>query len=195
MTSIAVIYHSATGTTQQLARAIATGITSVAGASAIECRIKGEDLLEGRFVNTGLLESVGQADGIIFGSPTYMGSISAQFKAFADATGEQWAERAWANKVASGFTIGSNYSGDQFGTIQYMKTFASQHGMVWIGLDIPGGYEQDVQNRLGAQGGVIAQSRDANVHADDLQLAEHLGSRVARLGQLLMQPRKPRMSG
>jgi len=35
-----------------------------------------------------------------FGSPTYMGGPAAQFKAFADATGDRWAARTWANKVA-----------------------------------------------------------------------------------------------
>ena len=31
-----------------------------------------------------------QADGIIFGSPTYMGSVSWQFKKFADASSKPW---------------------------------------------------------------------------------------------------------
>ncbi|RLQ21714.1 flavodoxin family protein [Seongchinamella sediminis] len=183
MTTVAVIYHSATGTTKQLADAISEGINS-AGNIAIESseyRIVGEDIIEGRFINRELLTAAGQADGIIFGSPTYMGGVSAQFKAFADATGELWSKRQWANKIAAGFTIGSNYSGDQLSTIQYLNTFANQHGMLWASIDVPGGFEAGILNRLGAQSGLIAQTRDGNVDADDLTMARYLGARVARL--------------
>ena len=52
--------------------------------------------------------------------------------------------------------------------------------MIWIGLDTPGG-DKGIPNRLGAQGGVIAQSPDGEIHRQDAQLAQYLGSRVARL--------------
>lgn len=181
MTTVAVIYHSATGTTGQLAGAVAEGIQSAGDIESREYRIVGEDISQGRFVNQELLEAAGQADGIILGSPTYMGSVSAQFKAFADATGELWSKRQWANKIAAGFTVGSNYSGDQLSTIQYLSTFANQHGMLWVSIDVPGGFEDGVINRLGAQSGLIAQTRDSKVHFDDLMMARHLGARVARL--------------
>ena len=97
---------------------------------------------------------------MIFGSPTFMGSVSAQFKAFADATGELWAEKIWSDKVAAGFTIGSNLSGDQLHTLQYLQVFANQHGMLWASLDIPGNCDPQKRNRLGAQSGLIAYSKD-----------------------------------
>ena len=34
-----------------------------------------------------------------------------------------------SQKVAAGFTIGSNLSGDQLSSIQYLQIFANQHGM------------------------------------------------------------------
>ena len=178
--SVAVIYHSTTGTTEQLADAVAEGIVD-AGADVAAFRIDGEDIREGRFVNRDVLRAVGQAGAVIMGSPTYMGGISAQFKAFADATGEIWSKREWADKFAAGFTIGSNFSGDQLNTIQYLQTFANQHGMLWVSLDIPGGYESGIKNRLGAQSGLIAQTRDARAHEHDLLAARHLGKRVAGL--------------
>jgi multimeric flavodoxin WrbA len=181
MTTIAVIYHSVTGTTQQLAEAIAEGVNDTNTASALMLSISGKDIVDGRFVNHELLAQIDSVDGVAFGSPTYMGCVSAQFKAFADATGEIWCDQVWANKVAAGFTIGSNYSGDQLNTIQYLNTFANQHGMLWVGLDIPGGYDPQGRNRLGAQCGVIAQTTDTNVHETDLATARHLGKRVAGL--------------
>jgi NAD(P)H dehydrogenase (quinone) len=180
MPAVAIVYHSTTGTTGQLAQALLAGVQTVEQVQASVHRIDGEDIHQGRFVNEKFIEVIGQADAIVFGSPTYMGSVSAQFKAFADATGELWAARQWADKIAAGFTIGSNYAGDQLSTLQYLKTFASQHGMLWLGLDIPGGFESGVRNRLGSQSGLIAQTRDNTVHADDLGTAKYLGARVAK---------------
>ena len=44
------------------------------------------------------------ADAIVFGSPTYMGNVSWQFKRFADATSKAWFTRAWQDKLFAGFT-------------------------------------------------------------------------------------------
>ncbi len=43
------------------------------------------------------LEMLGTMDGFIFGSPTYMGSLSAGLKAFMEATSGLWAEQKWRN--------------------------------------------------------------------------------------------------
>ena len=110
-----------------------------------------------------------------------MGSVSAQFKAFADASRERWEAHLWRNKLAAGFTIGSNLNGDQLATLQYMQILASQHGMLWVGLDLPGNSGAKGLNRLGAQSGVIAQSVDAGLCDSDLLTARYLGLRVARL--------------
>ncbi|MDP4535361.1 flavodoxin family protein [Alkalimonas collagenimarina] len=178
---VAVVFHSATGSTKQLAQTIAEGAAQQPGVEVIQAEIVGADIVEGRFRNTGLLQQLTSADALVFGSPTYMGSVSAQFKAFADATGELWAEKVWADKIAAGFTIGVNLSGDQLSTIQYLQVFASQHGMLWASLDLPGGYDAEQRNRLGAQSGLIAQSADGKVHETDLRTAYYLGQRVAGL--------------
>lgn len=179
MIKIAVIFHSVTGTTKQLAEAVIAGVSSVSGVEAIKAEILGSDIVEGRFKNSAFLEQLEDTDAMIFGSPTFMGCVSAQFKAFADATGDLWAEKAWSDKIAAGFTIGSNLSGDQLNTIQYMQIFASQHGMLWASLDIPGNYDSENRNRLGAQSGVIAHSTDGILNETDLITANYLGQRVA----------------
>ena len=181
MTTVAVIYHTGTGTTGQLAAAISEGINWTGDVQAREYRILGEDISEGRFINHEFLGSAGQADALILGSPTYMGGVSAQFKAFADATSDIWSQRKWVNKLAAGFTIGSSYSGDQLSAIQYLNTFANQHGMLWASIDVRSDCENGVVNRLGAQSGLIAQTQNSEVHEDDLAMARHLGTRVARL--------------
>ena len=53
------------------------------------------------------------ADGIAFGCPTYMGSVSAKMKAFMEHSSGAWYGAAWKNKVAAGFTNSASWSGDK----------------------------------------------------------------------------------
>jgi len=184
---VAVIYHTVTGTTELLAHAISDGINSIRNVEAIEFKILGLDILEGRFINEQALEIVTGANGVVFGSPTLMGNVSSQFKAFADASSDLWVDKKWAGKVAAGFTIGSNLSGDQLSSIQYLQIFASQHGMLWTSIDIPGGYDPQDRNRLGAQSGLIAHTTDSRVNSIDLETARHLGARVARFAKVVSE--------
>ncbi len=179
--SILILYHSATGSTEQLAKAIYTGVSEIDSAALIA--LKGDDIIAGRYVNESVLLQVDTAKAIIFGSPTYMGGVSAQFKAFADATSERWCEQRWANKIAAGFTIGANLNGDQLSTMSYLSIFAAQHGMLWCGLDLAGGYDAEGRNRLGCQLGLSAHSSDGHIHDADQQTAFYLGQRVAKLAQ------------
>lgn len=181
MAIVAVVFHSASGMTEKLAHSIMSGVVSLHGVDVLKVEILGSDIIEGRYQNQEILDNLDGVDAIIFGSPTYMGSVSAQFKAFADATGDKWSERAWSNKIAGGFTIGSNLSGDQLMTMQYFQVFANQHGMIWGSLDIPGGCDPEGRNRLGAQSGLIAHSRDNILNEIDLVTAKYLGLRIAKL--------------
>ncbi|HCG6387231.1 TPA: flavodoxin family protein [Vibrio parahaemolyticus] len=185
MSKIAIIYFSKTDVTGQLARAIAAGVEQQGIKQQDECeilshRIEGSEIIEGRFVNPKLMDELAECDAIIFGSPTYMGGVAAQFKAFADASSESWYHQKWANKVAAGFTSGGALNGDQSCTLQYLQTFAYQHGMMWVGLDkISNSGEQNL-NRYGVQGGIVAQGgEDGQLHASDVATAEYLGKRVA----------------
>ncbi len=186
MSRFAVVYHSATGTTQTLANAIAAGIHSVDGAEAAVLKIEGADIDCGRFKNREMMRQLDGCDGIIFGSPTFMGSVSAQFKAFMDATSERYSARTWAGKLAAGFTIGSSPSGDQLNTIQTLQVFASQHGMLWAGIDLPAGWDSCGRNRMGAQSGLIAlQAKKGDVHRLDRLTAMYLGERMDGLAARL----------
>ncbi|WP_198361463.1 hypothetical protein [Halomonas sp. N3-2A] len=68
-------------------------------------------------------------------------------------------------------------------TLQYMQVFANQHGMCWVGLDIPGNYDPGMRNRLGAQSGLIAHSIDGVLNETDLLAARYLGQRVAQVSK------------
>jgi len=99
-------------------------------------------------------------------------------------------EGAWKDKIAGGFTNSSSQAGDKTGTLQAMSVFAAQHGMIWVGLDLPPGNNSssgsdENLNRMGASLGAMAQSladkgpEDAPTEADK-RTAHYYGERVAK---------------
>lgn len=184
MITVSVLYYSGSGHTAKMAEAVATGAATT-GAKVHLLAVQGKDINEGRFQSAELLAQLDESDAIIFGSPTYMGGPAAQFKAFADATGERWYLRKWADKFAAGFTVSGGPSGDKLATLNYFFTFAMQHGMVWIGLnELPA---DNGINRLSSYSGAMGQARQeeprvAPNEADKLT-AESLGRRVASAAQ------------
>ena len=69
MATIAVVFHSGYGHTLRMAQAVAQG----AGAELVPIDAEGN-------VSEAGWETLSAADAIIMGSPTYMGSVSWQFK-------------------------------------------------------------------------------------------------------------------
>jgi NAD(P)H dehydrogenase (quinone) len=188
MSKIAVVYHSGSGHTRVQAEAVRDGAAEV---ESTEVRLIAVDELtvDERGEARSAWQYLDDADGIVFGSPTYMAGPSAAFKAFMDATSGRWAEQAWADKLAAGFTNSAGYSGDKLNTLEAFSLLAMQHSMVWVGLGLmPGnitaqGSPEDL-NRLAGFLGAMAQS-NADVGPDvapagsDLRTAAHLGRRVA----------------
>jgi len=186
VTKIIVAYHSGYGHTARAAAAVKTGADRVAGADVA--------LLPVDTIDEAGWESLKAADAIIFGSPTYMGSASAKFKEFMDASSKPWYTRDWQNKVAAGFTVSASQSGDKLNTLIQLMVFANQHGMIWVGLNLmPGNNNSkgsvDDLNRLGSFSGAMAQA-NADQGADamldsDLNTAALLGERVATVAAKL----------
>jgi len=186
MTKVVVVYHSGYGHTEVQAKAVARGAEKVEGTEVQ--LFNSEDAQQN-------WDALNAADAIIFGSPTYMGSASAQFKAFMDASSGIWYNRGWKDKVAAGFTTSASQSGDKLNTIVQLAIFAAQHGMIWVGNDLlPGnnsssGSVNDL-NRLGGSLGALAQANsdqgpDVAPLQSDLLTAEHLGERVASITKKL----------
>ena len=182
MKTVTVIYFSGAGHTAKMAAAVAKGAGSVNDVHVNMIRIEGKDIEEGRYRNDPAMTTIDTSDAVIFGSPTYMGGPAAQFKAFADASGERWFKSAWKNKLAAGFTVSGGPSGDKLSTLHYFFTLAMQHGMVWVGLDTNPFNDQGI-NRLSSFSGAMAQAmkeppEEAPNEADTLT-GEVLGKRVA----------------
>ncbi len=174
----AVVYHSGYGHTKRVAEAVAEG--AVASLIAIDA--------EGNTPEDGW-ETLNAADAIIFGSPTYMGGPSWQFKKFADTSSKPWFEDKWKNKIFGGFTNSASINGDKLNTLQYFVLLAGQHGGLWVSLAIkPANVKaskRDDPNRMGSYIAPMAQS-DADaapgeMSAGDLETARLYGVRVAEI--------------
>ncbi|MGF1481325.1 MAG: flavodoxin family protein [Cyanophyceae cyanobacterium] len=192
MSTVAIVYFSGSGHTQLMAKALAEGASAVPNTQVEVLEITGEQVVDGRWQNAEIMEKLNQADAIVFGSPTYMGGVAAQFKAFIDAASEVWFEQGWKDKIAAGFTHSSSPSGDKQGTLLYLATNAAQHSMVWINVgDLPSNYlgKDDGVNRLGAFLGVMGQSEldmsesPAQIDSGDRLTAKRFGKRIAEASQ------------
>ena len=178
MSKIAVVYHSGYGHTQRMAQAVAEG----AQAELIAIDAEGE-------LPAGGWDQLAAADAIILGSPTYMGTVSWQFKKFADASSKAWYAQAWKDKLFAGFTNSAAVNGDKGSTLTYLFTLAMQHGGLWVSQGImPSSTKaarRDDLNFLGSYSGAIAQSpADAGageMAPGDLETARAFGARVAEV--------------
>lgn len=178
MAKVAVVFHSGYGHNLRVAQEVAAG----ANAELVAIDADG-NLTDAQWA------TLGAADAIIFGSPTYMGMVSWQFKKFADASSKPWFGRAWQDKVFGGFTTSASLNGDKQMTLAYMHTLASQHGGLWVSLGLPpanasASSRADLNNLGGSVGLLVQCASDAGadaIPAGDLATAKSYGQRVASI--------------
>ena len=176
---ISIVYHSGYGHTQQVAHLLADSM-----------KLYSDDVSV-KLVN--VTEAIDQpnllmnSDTIVFGSPTYFGNVSADFKKFMESTGSFWFQQLWKDKLAAGFTNSSTSNGDKLATLNALSLFAAQHGMVWISQGILPRFicdqQTDGQNRLASYLGLMTQS-DNNLqqvntmHSGDVLTTELFAQRI-----------------
>ena len=180
---VAIVYHSGYGHTAVLANSIAQGVRD-AGAEPILLHI--ESLTQDPVP---LVDAAGEAVAIVFGAPTYMGDVSATFKAFADASSKVFANGGWKDKLAGGFTNSHSFAGDKGHALESLAILAAQHGMNWINLGLAPPHVTaaergpDTINRVGSFIGGAGQSDNAGTDisppAGDRETARLHGLRVA----------------
>jgi NAD(P)H dehydrogenase (quinone) len=184
MPKIAIVYYSAQGHTHTLAEAVQAGAASVAGTTVDLIRLADTDIQNGRWKNDAAVATLNSADAIIFGTPTYMGGVSAQMKAFIDACGGIWYQQGWKDKLAAGFTHSQGLSGDKLNSLQGLFINAMQHSMIWVGPGqmVQGPAPENI-NRLSSYSGAMAATYPAEnpVSSGDKETARLLGVRVAEM--------------
>ena len=176
MAKVAVVFHSGYGHTLRMAQSVAQG----AGAELVAIDADG-NLTEAQWA------TLTAADAIIMGSPTYMGSVSWQFKKFADASSKPWFSQQWKDKVFAGFTNSASMNGDKHSTLHYLFRLAMQHSGIWVGTGLMPSNSKAAQrndiNYIASFAGAMAQSPSdaspAEMPQGDLDTAKLFGERVA----------------
>ncbi len=179
--NIAVIYHSGFGHTHVIATHVVRGCESIPSTHTHMIRINEEgEISEKEW------ETLHNADTIIFGSPTYMGSMSGPMKMFVDQTSKPWFSQKWKDKIAGGFTNSSGLSGDKLNTLFQFCILASQHGMIWVGnAFLSTGRTDTDTNRLCSYVGLMTQADNVSAELSppdaDHQSAVQFGARLAQV--------------
>ena len=176
MAKTVVVYHSGHGHTQFIAQSVAKGANAQLVAIDADGNVSESDWA-----------TLDAADAIVFGSPTYMGGVSWQFKKFADASSKRWFTRAWQDKLFAGFSVSASLNGDKGACLIQLQTLASQHGGLWVSLGLlpangSASSRADVNNLGGSVGLLVQCASDAGadqIPAGDLETARRYGERVA----------------
>jgi NAD(P)H dehydrogenase (quinone) len=200
---ILVVYYSMYGHVHQLARAVEQGAKSVAGAEVQLRRVaEFEEVIKKTADNEFIvkvrqqqadipvctLDDLREADGIIFGSPTRYGNMTAQMKQLIDSTASLWLEGKLEGKPAGVFTSTGSTHGGQETTLVTMMIPLIHLGMIIVGVP----YSCEGMLHTEARGGTpygattIAGPRgELQPAPEDLAIAKVLGQRVATVTKKL----------
>ena len=201
-TNVYVVFYSMYSHVYQLAEAIAEGARGVdqTEVSLFQvAELMSEEMLEKAgakdakesFSHVPIIspEQLGDADAIIFGTPTRFGNMAAQMRNFLDQTGGLWMKGGLIGKVGSVFTSTGTQHGCQETTITSFHTTLLHHGMVIVGVpyseqrlmnmdEITGGTPYGASTLAGADG-----SRQPS--ENELEIAKFQGRHVAEIAQKL----------
>lgn len=183
MRKITIIFHSGYGHTKRVAEHVEKG------AACSDVIVESIAIDSGGNLSEAAWQTLKESDAIIFGTPTYMGGPSWQFKKFAEASSKQWFRMDWKGKVAAGFTNSASINGDKESTLHYLVTLAAQHKMLWSGSGLkPANTKASTRHDINYLGGylglVVVSPSDASVDemfAGDLKTAEVFGANVAEM--------------
>ncbi|MGE5610970.1 MAG: NAD(P)H:quinone oxidoreductase [Bacillota bacterium] len=197
-----VIFYSTYGHVYRLAEAVAEGAREVPG-TEVEVFQVAETLPREVLEKMGAVQAkqafahvpiadpkrLAEADAIILGSPTRYGSVTAQMRAFLDATGQLWVKGALIGKVGSAFTSTASQHGGQETTLLTLSTFFFHQGMVIAGVpyssqeltilsEMSGGTPYGASTIAGTRG-------ERQPSANELAIARAQGRHVAKIAAKL----------
>ncbi|HSN52356.1 MAG TPA: NAD(P)H:quinone oxidoreductase [Woeseiaceae bacterium] len=195
MSDILVLFDSGYCMTEALAREVCLGVDSVPGmasrlrtvpavSSTIETRGAAVPESGPPYVERADLD---ECAGLVLGSPTHFGNMTASLKYFFDNTITEWLSGTLAGKPAGVFTSTSSLHGGQETTLLTMAMPLLHHGMILVGLP----YTEKALSAT-TTGGTpygashVSWSREQDsLSEDEKTLARALGKRVADIGRRL----------
>ena len=200
---ILIVYYSMYGHVLQLAQAAAEGVTSVDGMEAVLRRVEEFEavnkVIDGnefaaqirekqRNIPICTLDDLQEADGIIFGSPTRYGNMSAQMKQLFDSTASLWLKGIFEGKPAGVFTSTASAHGGQETTLLTMMAPLLHLGMIIVGVpySVPGMLHTEGRGGTPYGASTVAGARGELIPAaEDLEIARAQGRRIAEIAKKL----------
>ncbi len=202
MARVIVVFYSMYGHVHQLAEAEAEGAARVAGTDVklfqVPELVPVEALKESgaweprqKFAHLPVIEpaQLGEADAVIFGTPTRFGMMCAQMRQLLDRTGGLWASGALIGKVGSVFTSSNTQHGGQESTILSFHVTLLHHGMIIVGVpySVPGiSFSEDISGGSPYGASTVAGPEGVRVPTpNELEVARTQGQRVAEIAARL----------
>lgn len=142
MAKVLVLYYSAYGHIEAMAKAVAEGAKSE-GAEVTIKRVpelvpeevaKASHFKLDQEAPIATPAELEEYDAIIFGAGTRFGTVASQMRNFVDQTGGLWATGKLVGKVGSVFTASATQHGGQESTILSFIPTLLHHGMIVVGL-------------------------------------------------------------
>ena len=144
---VLIVYYSMYGHVYKMAKAAAEGAQLVENVEGILRRVPEtlpKEVLEKMGATEALRQQVdvpvctvdelGEADAIIFGTPTRFGNMCGQMRQFLDATGKLWMSGTLVGKAGSVFTSSNTQHGGQESTILSFHNTLLHQGIIIVGL-------------------------------------------------------------
>ena len=197
---ILVVYYTVYGHVLTMAKAVEEGAKSVAGSNVMLRRAREfPDTVQNLNKEGGYAKQVYDsqasipectlgdlraADGVIFGSPTRYGNMTAQMKALIDSTAQLWLNGEMEGKPAGVFTSTASTHGGQETTLLTMMVPLLHLGMLIVGVpySLPGMIHTEARGGTPYGATTIAGPRgELQPTPDDLAIAKALGRRVAEV--------------
>ncbi len=195
MADILVLYYSRNGATEALAREVSRGVDSVDGMSA-RLRTVPQVSAVSEATEDDVPESgppfatpddLQECAGLVMGSPTHFGNMSASLKYFIDGTVGEWFKGALEGKPGGVFASTSSLHGGQETTLMSMALPLLHHGMLLVGIP----YTEEALSTTKTGGTPygathVSWSRSPDALSDEeKELARALGKRVATVAARL----------
>lgn len=184
--TVLILYYSRHGSVAALAEKIASGVQQVGAEAAIRCIPGFNDTSPSRHPLVDMAELL-HCDGLAFGSPVRFGNMSAEAKAFWDATTPSWLKGELINKAAGVFTSSASMHGGNEANLLSMMLPLLHHGMVLMGIP----YSEPELHKTQSGGtpygashisGMIATNQ---LSVEEQRLALAFGKRLAQLSMAL----------
>jgi len=200
---VLVVYYSMYGHVLQLAHSVVAGVKEVPGVEAMLRRVKEFADIEQEIpkhehalavwnrqkdIPVCTLNDLKEADGIIFGTPTRYGNMTAQMKRLFDATAQLWVEGVFEDKPAGAFTSTATTHGGQETTLLTMMVPLLHLGFIIVGVPYSTPGMLHTEGRGGTPYGattIAGPRHDRQPAPEELEIARALGRRVAEVTKKL----------